>query len=132
MNGSILSTTLPLLLSVSLRAQSIHATPKPDSAKIYNDFGVMLIHKSRLYDAIRYLDKATDYDSTYAPAYNNKGIVYGTWGEYTKAKENYHQALKFRPDYPTVHYNLGVMYQHLKEKEEARKEFEQAKGEMKP
>jgi len=44
----------------------------------------------------------------YSDAYNNRGIVYYSLGEYDKAVENYTEAIKIDKKYSEALYNRGL------------------------
>ncbi len=73
----------------------------PDFGNPYNDIGAYLIEKGRLDEAIPWLEKAAlakRYDSHCFPHYN-LGRVWESKGDWEKALECYHNALKANPDY---------------------------------
>ena len=52
-------------------------------------------------------------------AYNNMGYAYYNKGEYEKAVNHYHMALKSFPSYASCYVNLGLAYEAIKRWEEA-------------
>ena len=49
-------------------------------------------------------------DGAAAGPYNNLGIAYREAGQFDKAEEAYRKAVAQRPDWETVHFNMGVLY----------------------
>ncbi|RYY77084.1 MAG: tetratricopeptide repeat protein [Gammaproteobacteria bacterium] len=45
-----------------------------------------------------------------AEVYNLQGLIAVQKGEYSNAEKNYVQALQLKENYPSAHYNLGLLY----------------------
>jgi len=59
-------------------------------------------------------------------AYNNMGLAYYYKGEYQKAINSYHMALKALPSYAACHTNLGIAYEALKRWDKAIEVYKKA------
>ena len=57
--------------------------------------------------ALEYLNQAISLDSTYAGAYNNRGIVWKNKGDYDRAISDYNKAIELNPRYATAYNNRG-------------------------
>ncbi len=73
----------------------------PDFGNPYNDIGAYLIEKGKIEDAIEWLEKAVQakrYESYCYPHYN-LGRIWEKKGNWFRAYECYHNALKDNPQY---------------------------------
>ena len=69
---------------------------------------------------------ATLSDADKAEAFKNQGNTYYGLGQYEKAVEAYQNALKFAPNDPDTHNNLGATYLNLSKNDEASQSFKKA------
>lgn len=60
-------------------------------------------------------------------AYLNLGASSGAKGDYDQELAYYQKALAMDPDYPELHYNIGVVYYVLKQYQKSKSSFEKAK-----
>jgi Tfp pilus assembly protein PilF len=73
----------------------------PDFGNPYNDIGAYFIEMGRYDEAIPWLEKATEaprYEAPHFPRFN-LGRVYVAKEMYSRALEEFQQALRLRPDY---------------------------------
>lgn len=61
----------------------------PDYANPYDSYAEFLLQTGKFTDAIKYYDKALEYNSTFAASYKGLGDAYLFRGDYLKARENY-------------------------------------------
>jgi tetratricopeptide (TPR) repeat protein len=81
----------------------------PDFGNPYNDIGSYLIALHKEDEAVYWLEqalKATNYEPRHFPYYN-LGIVCERKGEWFKALEFYHEALKLNPEYTNA--KVGIL-----------------------
>jgi tetratricopeptide (TPR) repeat protein len=67
--------------------------------------------------------KATENDSTFTAAFNNRGICYYIVGEYLKAIEDFKKVLILDTYYTSIYTNLGLCYYQLKDYKESINQF---------
>lgn len=68
-------------------------TINENQPKVYNSMGVCYAKKGDVDLALRYFEKATEFDPSYAKAYANKGNVYDMKQNVVKACENWRKAM---------------------------------------
>ena len=119
---------------ITLR-ERLYGTEHPDTAKSYNNIGVVYNDLSEYEKALEYHLKALAiFEKIWrikhlntAASYNNIGNVYSQLDEYETALEYYLKALKIQekafgtehPDTATSYNNIGVVYDELSEYEKA-------------
>jgi protein O-mannosyl-transferase len=67
--------------------------------------------------------KVTDRNSI---MYNNRGLIYGNLGNYTRAIEDFDKAIEIDPKYAKAHINRGLAYDNLGNYTRAIEEFDRA------
>ena len=70
--------------------------------------------------------KAIEYNPAFSPAYHNLGVIYYTWGDYERAKEEFENAIEQDPDYSKAYYSMGILDFELGEYDSAIENFMQA------
>jgi superkiller protein 3 len=95
----------------------------PSSALFNNAMGDAYLLEKDAKVAQVYFQKAIAKDGKFALAYSGLGDSYQQLGQVDEAARNYRKALELRPDYPVVHYKLGVLYE-TSQPVEAIKHFE--------
>lgn len=73
-------------------------------------FGSLLIIEKKYVEAINYLAKAVEINSTYAHVYNNLGMAYKGLLEYDSAIANFTKAIKIQPNYIDAIVSRGGIY----------------------
>ena len=76
--------------------------------------------------ALILLDEATDIDSHYYVAYNNKVAIFCSKGNYSKAIEANTQALKAKPDLAEGFVFLGMLYDKTEQPDKAKEQYQKA------
>ena len=121
---------------ITLR-ERLYGTEHPDTAKSYNNIGIVYCYLSEYEKALEYHLKAlkikekafgTEHPNT-ARSYNNIGNVYGLLRKYKKALEYLIKALKIKekvlgtehPNTAMSYNNIGIVYCYLSEYEKALK-----------
>ena len=100
--------TVENMLSQSKPASGV--SEKELKAKIVFQHGNILKMLERLDMAIEAYSLAIDLKPDYAPAYNNRGIVYFGKDEVDKAIRDYTEAIKHQPDDAIAYNNRGNVY----------------------
>lgn len=99
----------------------------PNDAYIYSKYATSLWQKDMTEEAIVAYKTAIDKDETYAPAYNNLGVVYlDGKKDLFSAKDAFEEAVKQSPEYVMAHFNLGRVYEQFGDKVQAAKIFSKA------
>ena len=92
----------------------------PNDAYVYSKFATSLWQKEMVEESIIAFKNAIDSDDTYAPAYNNLGVVYlDGKNDIFAAKDAFKEAIKTQPDYVMAHFNLGRVYEKFDNKVKA-------------
>lgn len=76
-------------------------------AKIHTELGAMYFQDGNMAVALEELKIALEADSSYAPAYNVRGLVHTYLREMGDAETDFGQALKLAPNDPEVNNNYG-------------------------
>lgn len=81
----------------------------------YNDIGVYLLEQDRPYDAIKWLQRATQAPRYEAPQFPwmNLGRVYEKIGPWTEALQCYRHAIEVEPDYRAAKEALRLLLARL-------------------
>ena len=99
----------------------------PNDAYVYSKFATSLWQKDLIEEAIIAYKNAIDADDTYAPAYNNIGVVFlDGKNDLFSAKNAFKEAIKCQPNYVMAHFNLGRVYEKLGSKVKAAKCYSKA------
>jgi tetratricopeptide (TPR) repeat protein len=91
---------------------------EPENQDIFLDMSDTYARMNNLEDAISLLDTAIITDNTYAPFYNNRGLLYYKLIQNKKAIEDYNTAIQLDPTQPIFYANLALVlyYEHDPEK----------------
>ena len=91
------------------------ASEKPtqlqDLARKYREQGVISQKAGDMETAMKYYQKAIEFDAYYAAPYNDLGIIYEGAGYANKAEENYLKAIEIDPNYLSAYTNLALFYE---------------------
>jgi Tfp pilus assembly protein PilF len=100
----------------------------PEFPEAQNNLGILYVRLEEWDAAISWFQKAADNILYTTPhfAYHNIGSVYFHKGEYLKAIENYHRALRSFPSYGEAYFNLACAYEAIDRWEEAVYAYERA------
>ena len=89
--------------------------------------GLALDQVGRLDDALSETERAAELDPTMVKAHINLITLYGRKGNFQKAEEHFHTAVKLNPDqFPDAYYNYGILLVLEGKLNEAEKAFRQA------
>ena len=89
--------------------------------------GLALDQVGRLDDALSETERAAELDPTMVKAHINLITLYGRKGNFQKAEEHFHTAVKLNPNqFPDAYYNYGVLLVLEGKLDEAEKAFRQA------
>ncbi|MDP4265188.1 MAG: tetratricopeptide repeat protein [Bacteroidota bacterium] len=90
-----------------------------DNTDILFDMSDSYAQINNLEKAISLLDTAIIIDKSFAPFYNNRGLLYYKMNMNKKAIEDYNMAIKLNPDYPVFYANLALVYYYEHEFDKA-------------
>ena len=124
--GGCGSTPLAQAASLIPAVTSDGASPTPGPAigepakraKVHTELAALYFQDGNMAVALDELNKATEADSGYAPAYNMLGLVHMDLHENGEAEQNFRRALSLTPNAPEVNNNFGwFLCQNGREKE---------------
>lgn len=98
----------------------------PQNPLYLNKLGIALHQQAALGQAMKYYERATKVDPTYADAQNNIGTIWYQRKKYGKAIKAYQKAIAIRNDMPILYSNLAYAYFGDKKYEQAIGAFRQA------
>jgi tetratricopeptide (TPR) repeat protein len=102
------------------------ADQNPHNPVYLNKLGIALHQQAALGQAMKYYERATKVDPTYADAQNNIGTIWYQRKKYGKAIRAYKKAIAIKGDMPVLYSNLAYAYFGDKKYEEAITAFRQA------
>ncbi|MFM9865085.1 MAG: tetratricopeptide repeat protein [Micropepsaceae bacterium] len=82
----------------------------PDNPKISSEYGKALTAVGRSHDAIPFLARATQMDSSDWTTFSAYGVALDQTGGHDAARQNYETALKLSPDNATIESNMAMSY----------------------
>ena len=77
-------------------------------AKAWVNFGIEVAQRGLWREAIYRWEKATQFDPTYAPAFNNLAVGYEHEGQMDKAKQAYERAITLAPKDQQIQQNYEL------------------------
>jgi tetratricopeptide (TPR) repeat protein len=95
----------------------------PDHAEANSEMGTILLDRLDAATAIPYLEKAVHLDPDQWATYRQLGKAYYMQKDYAKAETALHQAIRHDPQ-GLAHYQLGLVYRSLGQKDAANAQFE--------
>ncbi len=98
----------------------------PESAHLYNEYGVACFHLRETGEAYDAFQRAIALDDSYGEPHANLAVIYRRKGWYEAAEEENRFALSFEPFNGTVWYNLGIILLRLSRDQEALECFQRA------
>jgi len=87
-----------------------------DNSNLNTTIGYDLVKLKRYNDALAYMDKGVQLDSTSDAAYNNRGLVYIKLHQLDKAEQDLKKALKLNTKNPYIYKHLGLLYMNKNDK----------------
>src|SRR5882762_6130159 len=102
------------------------ADQNPRNPVYLNKLGIALHQQAALSMALKYYERASKADPSYADAQNNIGTIWYQRKRYGKAIKAYHKAIGIRNDMAVLHSNLAYAYFGDKKYEQAISSFRQA------
>src|SRR5213594_4423859 len=102
------------------------ADQNPQNPVYLNKLGIALHQQAALGAALKYYERASKVDPTYADAQNNIGTIWYQRKKYGKAIRAYQKAINIRSDMAVLYSNLGYAYFGDKKYQEAISSFRQA------
>ncbi len=102
------------------------ADQNPRNPVYLNKLGIALHQQAALGAALKYYERASKVDPSYADAQNNIGTIWYQRKKYGRAIKAYQKAINIRSDMAVLHSNLGYAYFGDKKYEQAISSFRQA------
>src|SRR2546421_11052431 len=102
------------------------ADQHPQNPVYLNKLGIALHQQAALGAALKYYERASKVDPSYADAQNNIGTIWYQRKKYGKAIRAYQKAINIRSDMAVLYSNLGYAYFGDKKYQEAISSFRQA------
>jgi tetratricopeptide (TPR) repeat protein len=102
------------------------ADRNPQNPVYLNKLGIALHQQAALGAALKYYERASKVDPSYADAQNNIGTIWYQRKKYGRAIKAYKKAIIIRSDMAVLHSNLGYAYFGDKKYQEAISSFRQA------
>ena len=102
------------------------ADQNPRNPVYLNKLGIALHQQAALALALKYYERASKVDPSYADAQNNIGTIWYQRKKYGRAIRAYKKAINIRSDMAVLHSNLGYAYFGDKKYQEAISSFRQA------
>src|SRR5712664_650067 len=102
------------------------ADQNPRNPVYLNKLGIALHQQAALGAALKYYERASKVDPSYADARNNIGTIWYQRKKYGRAIKAYQKAITIRSDLAVLHSNLGYAYFGDKKYEQAISSFRQA------
>ena len=98
----------------------------PDSARLHNDLGMLLVQKGFPKDAEREFERALNLDSDLYPAWYNLGLVRASRGEDFTALHAFRRTVSLKPGHAAALFHLGLMEEKRKHTDRAVKYYAKA------
>jgi len=98
-----------------------------DFSPIYNTWGLILIQKENVIDALRMFERARSLDDEFFEAFMNFGQITLSFRGYEDAKAAFSRAVELEPDNYDAHIGLGAALRGLEEYDAAEAEYARAK-----
>src|SRR5229473_572880 len=86
------------------------ADQEPRNPVYLNKLGIALHQQAALGPALKYYERASKVDPSYADARNNIGTIWYQRKKYGRAIKAYQKAINIRSDMAVLHSNLGYAY----------------------
>lgn len=102
------------------------ADENPRNPVYLNKLGIALHQQTALGLALKYYERATRVDPSYADAQNNIGTIWYQRKKFGKAIKSYQKAIAIRKDMPVLYSNLGYAYFGDKKYDQSIASFHQA------
>ena len=93
-------------------------------AEMFHKQGMEFLREGENKKALEFFDKALQFDDTFFPAWNNKGVLLLELKDYKNAEKCFEQALRFNPADKMALYNRGYALLYLEDYEKAVEFFE--------
>ena len=97
-----------------------------DILLVHNDYAYFLIKQEHLSEAISEYRRALQMDKRNSDILNNIGAAFYKRGEFQKAVEYLNQAVVINPRHERAYTTLGMVYEELDQRENARKAYQNA------
>lgn len=95
----------------------------PASATAYNALGIVYLRQAEFDKAKDYFDAAIQRSPYWAYPKHNRALALSEKGDYAGAEQNYLLAIRQASAFSYLPYNLGLLYQRMNRKSEARRAY---------
>jgi len=92
----------------------VYSSSEGEAARLaekYRQEGYALVQDNKLEEGLRAYLKAAYIYPSYAPVYNDIGIIYAALLDFDNAEDAYLEAISIDPDYMPAYYNLALSYE---------------------
>lgn len=110
----------------AIREFKIVINKDPAHAPAFQGLGQAYFRLKKYEDAVKYLSKAVEIDSTLWKAHNLLGIIYDYHGKYNLSVLEYKSAIALKPRKGFLYNNLGISYSLMGKYEKAVQAFNEA------
>ena len=93
-------------------------------AEMFHKQGMEFLRRGENTKALEFFDKALQFDGTFFPAWNNKGVLLLELKDYENAEKCFEQAIRFNPADKMALYNRGYTLLYLEDYEKSVELFE--------
>lgn len=105
--GKYLTSNTPLDQAILRTVDALRQNP--DSARLHNDLGTLLVQKGFPKDAEREFERAVNADSHFYPAWYNLGAVRASRGDEFGARHAFYRTIAYKPGHANALFQLGLM-----------------------
>ncbi len=96
------------------------------NAMAHNNFGLALLEKEKIYEAIDHFNSAIHINPRFLLPYYNRGNTYSMLGLHERALEDFNHAIALKPDYAEGYYSRGTLLMNLNQYQRALDDFNKA------
>ena len=100
----------------------------PNSPRLHNELGMLLVQKGFPKDAEREFERAVNADSHFYPGWYNLGLVRASRGEEFGARHAFRRTVAYKPGHAAALFQLGLIEEKRQNKERAVKLYAKAYG----
>ena len=98
----------------------------PNSARLHNDLGMLLVQKGFPKDAEREFERSVNADSHFYPGWYNLGLVRASRGEQFGARHAFSRTIAYKPGHAAALFQLGLIEEKRQNTEHAIKLYAKA------
>jgi tetratricopeptide (TPR) repeat protein len=115
-------------LDAQINATLAALRDNPNSPRLHNDLGSLLVRKGFPKDAEREFERAVNLDSNFYPAWYNLGLVRAARGDALGARRAFYQTIDEKPGHAAALFQLGLIEEGRGQTERAVQHYAKAYG----